>query len=123
LDLLRSIHQSLKPGGRLILTVPNANSSLSARWRYIDWTHETSFTEHSLDFILSNAGFGQIDIRGSEFNRRPPLPFLPISGSRHWWAFCFFRLFRRLEMMAELGPDQGRKVPLSLNLLAIADKS
>jgi len=25
LDLLRSIHQSLKPGGRLILTVPNAN--------------------------------------------------------------------------------------------------
>jgi SAM-dependent methyltransferase len=122
LDLLRSIHQSLEPEGRLILTVPNANSSLAARWRYIDWTHETSFTEHSLDFVLSNAGFQKITIQPAEFLFRPRFFYLPISGSRHWWAFCFFRFFRRLEMMAELGPDQGRKIPLSLKLLAIADK-
>jgi len=25
-------------------------------------------------------------------------------------------------MMAELGPEQGRQVPLSLNLLAVADR-
>ena len=123
LDFLSSIYQTLKPKGRLILSVPNANSSIAARWRYNDWTHETSFTEHSLDFVLSNAGFQKIMIEPAEFMLRPRLFFLPISGSRHWWAFCFFRFFRRLEMMAELGPEQGRKIPLSLNLLAIADKS
>ena len=123
LDFLSSIYQALKPKGRLILSVPNANSSIAARWRYNDWTHETSFTEHSLDFVLSNAGFQRITIQPAEFVLRPRLSFLPISGSRHWWAFCFFRLFRRLEMMAELGPEQGRKIPLSLNLMAIADKS
>ena len=54
---------------------------------------------------------------------RPKWFFLPVGGSRHWWALKFFRLFRRLEVMAELGPDQGKKVPLSLNLLAVADKA
>mgnify|MGYP006272538785 FL=1 len=119
---LQAIFEALQPGGRLILTVPNANSSIAMRWRYNDWTHETSFTEHSLDFVLFHAGFQKITVSPAEFVRRPPWYFLPISGGRHWWAFCFFRLFRRLEMMAELGPEQGRKVPLSLNLLAIADR-
>lgn len=122
IEFLKAIYQSLRPGGRLILTVPNANSAVGLRWRYIDWTHEISFTEHSLDFVLFHAGFHKITILPAGKVRRPRLFFLPVSGTRYWWAFCFFRLFRRLEMMAELGPDQGRKVPLSLNLLAIADK-
>jgi hypothetical protein len=105
-----------------VLTVPNANASLGMRWRYNDWTHTASFTEHSLDFVLFNAGFRKINVSPAEFVRRPKWYFLPIGGARHWWAFCFFRLFRRLEMMAELGPEQGRQVPLSLNLLAVADR-
>jgi len=122
IQFLRGIYEALKPQGRLILTVPNANSSLGMRWRYIDWTHETSFTEPSLDFVLFHAGFRKITISPAEFVRRPKWFFLPVGGVRHWWAFCFFRLFRRLEMMAELGPEQGRQVPLSLNLLAVADR-
>lgn len=122
IGFLQAVCLSLAPGGRLILTVPNANSALGMRWRYIDWTHESSFTEHSLDFVLFHAGFGKISILPAGAVRRPKLFFLPVSGTRYWWAFCFFRLFRRLEMMAELGPDQGRNVPLTLNLLAIADK-
>lgn len=122
IPLLRGIFGVLKPQGRIIVTVPNANSSLGMRWRYNDWTHETSFTEHSLDFILIHAGFQKITVSPAEFVRRPSWYFLPVSGGRHWWAFCFFRLFRRLEMMAELGPEQGRQVPLSLNLLAVAER-
>jgi len=122
IHFLRSIYETLTPKGLLVLTVPNANASLGMRWRYNDWTHTTSFTEHSLDFVLFNAGFRKINISPAEFVRRPKWYFLPISGGRHWWAFCFFRLLRRLEMMAELGPEQGRQVPLSLNLLAVADR-
>jgi 2-polyprenyl-3-methyl-5-hydroxy-6-metoxy-1,4-benzoquinol methylase len=122
IPFLCGIFGVLKPQGRLILTVPNANSALAMRWRHIDWTHETSFTEHSLDFVLFHAGFQKITVSPAEFVRRPKWFFLPVSGGRHWWAFCFFRLFRRLEMMAELGPEQGRQVPLSLNLLAVAER-
>ena len=60
IDLVRAIREALRPGGRLIVTVPNANSPLAARWRYNDYTHSSSFTEHSLFFVLSNAGFGEI---------------------------------------------------------------
>ena len=122
IPFLLGIYEALKPNGRLLLTVPNANASVGLRWRYNDWTHTTSFTEHSLDFVLFHAGFQKITVSPAEFVRRPKWFFLPIRGGRHWWAFCFFRLFRRLEMMAELGPEQGRQVPLSLNLLAVAER-
>lgn len=119
---VKALSGALRPGGQLICTVPNANSALAARWRYIDWTHTASFTEHSLDFLLYNGGFTDIKVTGHEFNRRPKNVWLPVGVVRHWWAFRFFRLFRRLEMMAELGPAQGRTVPLSLNLIATAKK-
>jgi len=123
LEFVSALATALVPGGTLICTVPNANSVLASRWRYICWTHQTSFTEHSLDFLLYNGGFSEIRVQGYEFNRRPGNVWLPVSGARHWWAFCFFRFFRRLQMMAELGPAQGRDVPLSLNLLGVARKA
>lgn len=122
MGFIRGIGSALRPGGRFICTVPNANSALAARWRYNDWTHAASFTEHSLDFLLYHGDMTDIKISGYEFNKRPKNVWLPIGGARHWWAFRFFRLFRRLEMMAELGPTQGRTVPLSLNLIATATK-
>jgi predicted TPR repeat methyltransferase len=120
IDFARAIRSALSDSGLLICTVPNANSALAARWRYNDWTHSSSFTEHSLDLVLWNGGFKQIDIQPVEFNTRPKRVWLPVGGARHWWAFKFFRLIRRLQLMAELGPGQGRVVPLSLNILATA---
>lgn len=114
---------ALAPGGALVCTVPNASSALAAHWRHNDWTHHASFTACSLDFLLHHAGFTDIRVGEVEFFTRPPNWWLPFaSGARHWWAFRFFRTWRRLEVMAELGPQQGRAVPLSLNLLAVARK-
>jgi len=120
IDFARALRGAITEKGLLICTVPNANSALAARWRYNDWTHTSSFTEHSLDLVLWNGGFKQIDIHPVEFNTRPKRIWLPVGGARHWWAFKFFRLLRRLQVMAELGPAQGRSVPLSLNILASA---
>ncbi|MFM6526777.1 MAG: hypothetical protein ACKPIB_00560, partial [Dolichospermum sp.] len=41
----------------------------------------------------------------------------------HWWIFRFVRFFRRLEMIGELGWEQGSIIPLSLNLLARGSKN
>lgn len=123
IPFVSAIGRALKPGGRFVCTVPNANSVVAGRYRHIDWTHTTSFTEHSLDFVLHHGGFGHIQVE--ELEKIPPRPswwWLPVSGSRYWWALRLVRLWRRTEMMAEIGPGPGRLVPLSPNLIAIADK-
>lgn len=122
LDFVRALAGALKPGGKIFCTVPNANSALAGRYRYIDWTHHTSFTEHSLDFLLYNGGFRNIRVLPFEKIVRPGLWFLPTGLSRHYWAFKLVRGFRRLEMMTELGPQQGRQVPLSLNIMGLATR-
>ena len=119
LEFVRLIFQSLKPGGIFICTVPNANSSLAPRWRHNDFTHTSSFTEHSLDFLLFNAGFKDIKIYPIEFMTMPRYPFILRKSVLLWLFFRFFRAFRRLEMIAELGKE-GKAVPLSLNILGVA---
>jgi SAM-dependent methyltransferase len=131
LSLLKAAYNTLKDSGILICTVPNANSALASRWRYIDWTHHASFTEHSLDFVLYNAGFNEIKILPTEFFYRPSGSYFSwlfsfkkaqIKQHVHWVIFSLFRKKQRLQMIAELGWEQGRNVPLSLNLKAIAKK-
>lgn len=53
---------SLKPGCLMHLRVPNANSIVSSRWRYNDFTHYTSFTESSARFVLLSAGFKSVTV-------------------------------------------------------------
>jgi 2-polyprenyl-3-methyl-5-hydroxy-6-metoxy-1,4-benzoquinol methylase len=117
LRVLTAISDLLVPGGRLILSVPNANASFGLRWRYIDWTHETAFTEHSLEFILLNSNFTDLKFLPYEFITRPRLFLVPRPSTVPWILQNFFRFFRRLEAVGEMGVEQGRNVPLSLNLL------
>lgn len=131
LSFVKAINNALKKNGKLICTVPNANSVLASRWRYGDWTHHMSFTELSLEFLLYNAGFDDIQIDGTEiFSRpsfRPLLSKLVLSKGLwknylRWVLFKFVRSLRRAEMIAEMGWEQGKNVPLSLNLIASAIK-
>jgi SAM-dependent methyltransferase len=117
LKMLAAASDLLAQGGRFILSVPNANASFGLRWRYNDWTHETAFTEHSLEFVLLNSGFTGVNFLPYEFIPRPRMPFIPRKSILPWALQKFFRLFRRLEAVGEMGA-QGWKVPLSLNLLA-----
>jgi len=122
LPFIRAVQKSLKSGGRLIATVPNASSTLVGRWRYNDWTHTSSFTEHSLDFLLHNGGLTEIEIHQAGSFQRPRLPWLLRPAVLRWLLLVFVRSFRRLEMITELGWKEGRAVPLSLNLLSVAKK-
>jgi 2-polyprenyl-3-methyl-5-hydroxy-6-metoxy-1,4-benzoquinol methylase len=122
LGFLGAVARALKPGGRLIVTVPNANSILASRWRYIDWTHHISFTECSLDFLLRNAGFKTTEIGEVEFIRRPRFWWLPTISRIRYINHRIARNVWRWHLTSELGWEQAKSIPLSLNLLATAVK-
>ncbi len=121
---LQAIARSLRPGGRLICTVPNAGSSIGGFWLHNDYTHQWSFTADSLSYLLGQSGFGHIHCTGVEFFLRPRFLFwLPIPRSISWWFRCWGRARRRAEFIAELGWGRGRAVVLTPNLLAVAGKA
>jgi hypothetical protein len=60
LDLCRA---ALKPGGRLILQTPNADSPFGLQMRYGDLTHEWVFNANQLGRLLKRTGFRSIEPR------------------------------------------------------------
>lgn len=65
LDLLDAVFASLNPGGRVIVVCPNMGNPFTAgRGRYADLTHETGYTEESLQFMLQLAGGEQVSLHG-----------------------------------------------------------
>ena len=122
--LLRAIASSLRPGGRLICSVPNAASAVASFWLHNDYTHQWSFTGDSLAFLLEQCGFQTVHCTGVEFFLRPRLLFwLPTRRTIAWWLRCALRLRQRAVYVAELGWPRGRQVVLTPNLLAVAEKA
>jgi len=120
LAFLGGIRAALRPGGRLICQVPNANAGIASRYRYHDWTHHCSFTEASLDFVLHNAGFGDIDVGEADPPRRPRYPFIVRRSVARWLLRASFRALRRLEYRLELGDAEASAIPLTPNIIALA---
>lgn len=114
----KAIYEALKKEGVFLATVPNASSFLASRNRYIDYTHYVTFSEISLDFVLYNGGFKDIDIQEMDHIR---FSFSPVRFL-HWLLLKYVRLSRRITFIAELGFKQALKVPLSFNLMAKARK-
>jgi SAM-dependent methyltransferase len=121
IDFVRAVHGTLKPGGKLFLTVPNANAILSNRWLHIDFTHYSSFTEHSLFFVLKNSGFTSIQIDAEkglgkfpkDIWRRSTWPLV-----RKWIVrWCWLQVFK-----AELPWEKINNISFELNLKATAKK-
>jgi 2-polyprenyl-3-methyl-5-hydroxy-6-metoxy-1,4-benzoquinol methylase len=63
LDFLDLCHARLKPGGRLILQTPNADSPWVSGVRYGDFTHEICFSPPLLARLLRLCGFVDIEAR------------------------------------------------------------
>lgn len=63
LDFIDALYRALKPGGRLILQTPNADSPWCMAVRYGDFTHETAFTPRSLQRLLTLGGFREFEAR------------------------------------------------------------
>lgn len=99
------------------MRVPNANSSFAARHRYNDPTHRRSYGESSLAYDLESAGFRVLRIYPDDLWRPGS-----VQGFIRILLKLVVRAWRRLEALAELG-NPGARLPLSLNLIAICQKS
>jgi 2-polyprenyl-3-methyl-5-hydroxy-6-metoxy-1,4-benzoquinol methylase len=63
LRFLDGCHHALKPGGRVILQTPNADSPWGTVHRYNDFTHEVGFNPNSLSRLMTLCGFEHIECR------------------------------------------------------------
>jgi cyclopropane fatty-acyl-phospholipid synthase-like methyltransferase len=57
---------ALKPGGRLVLQTPNADSPWGTMHRYNNFAHEVCFNPNALSRLMSLTGFRDIELREAE---------------------------------------------------------
>ncbi|MFE4107943.1 class I SAM-dependent methyltransferase [Almyronema epifaneia] len=67
IQTLKAIFQHLKPGGKLIVRVPNLSNPFNLKTQFGDFTHETGFTQSSLQQVFQVAGF-QVETVHGEFS-------------------------------------------------------
>jgi 2-polyprenyl-3-methyl-5-hydroxy-6-metoxy-1,4-benzoquinol methylase len=112
--LLGAIHHALRPGGRLVIEVPNMANPISASAsHYADFTHEVGYTASSLTQVLRMATFTDIEVH----------PFrIPRTSVARWvqWLLRWV-LEKALLLLAVL--YFGRPEINSANILAIGRKA
>jgi SAM-dependent methyltransferase len=110
---LDQIRRVLKPGGRAILHIPNAEGIFGARIRFGDLTHEMAFTTSSIRQALHTCGFPRVQC----FEDAPiGSSFLSNTARRAIW-FLGGGAFRLL-YAAESG---STNVILSQNMTVVAE--
>lgn len=116
LELADLAFRALRPGGRLVLHVPNAEALFGARIRYADWTHEQAFTRESVTQMLRVASFDSV-----QCFEDTPVVHGPVSLVR-FGLWKFYRALLRLYVAVETG-ETGRAWIFTQNLLAVAKKA
>jgi SAM-dependent methyltransferase len=114
-EFLDAAMRALRPKGRLIFKVPNAYTIFGSRDRYIDFTHEISFTPQSAVQVLTAVGFDPVRI----LPVHSPVVGIRSAVRRILWVTVFLPVLRAWSFMSD-----GERQPAvySVNLLAIADK-
>ncbi len=112
---LDQAHRALRPGGTLLLHVPNGEAIFSGKIFFGDFTHQVAFTHKSIRQIALACGFSSIRC----YEDRPISHGLTSSIRAALWALI--RTKYRFINAVETG-DSGRDLILSQNLLAVCVK-
>lgn len=97
LHFLKALSNALKPGGRLIVQTPNAESPWGLKVRYGDLTHEICFDPNLLKSILTISGFELFEAKECGPYVHGIISFFRVAI----WRFISFIL--RLWNLAEVG--------------------
>jgi SAM-dependent methyltransferase len=106
---------ALKLGGRLFVRTANANSLLAARIRWIDLTHELSFTDHSLRAAFLTCDLHPVSIHGQSY-----VPFT-LGGFARGLVAAVVRGLWKIYLIAELGRE-GLGLPTQVPLIGVAER-
>jgi hypothetical protein len=108
---LEALRVALTTGGTLLVKVPNAANAFGLVARYLDFTHEIAFTEHSLRQVLVAAGFGTVTVGGLETLWRPTL-----RRTVYWGVNALYQRLHHALYVAAVGAD----APQILSKLLVA---
>lgn len=98
--LVRALRGALRPGGRLVVELPNAANLLTGGYlRWADLTHEAGYTEQSLRQLLEAGGFAEVEC----FEER-----IPPAGAKGLAAGAF----RALARFAQRVVYKGYELPV-----------
>jgi SAM-dependent methyltransferase len=115
MEIADAVHRALRPGGRFILHLPNAEAIFAARMRYWDMLAEDAFTRASIAQLLRACDFARV-----ECHEDRPVPH----GLRSAVRAALWPVLRgamRLALAIETG-ESGREAIFSQCLLAVAHK-
>lgn len=115
LALLDEIRRVLRPGGVLLLHVPNGSAIFAGKIFFGDFTHQTAFTPKSIRQVALACGFSSVACYEDK-----PIPHGLVSAIRAalWWLVrTKFRLLNAIET-----GDFGSEIILSQNLLAVCSR-
>ncbi len=119
-ELIKTLDQILRilrPNGRFVLHLPNAEGIFGNRIRYDDLTHEMAFTKTSLRQVMGACGFSSLRCFEDE-----PVAHGIISCARYiLWQMC--RSFFVLLHCVETGQFSWNAILLTQNLTAVAIKA
>jgi len=88
---------ALRPGGRLVVQTPNADTPWVSTIRYGDFTHELALNPNSMRTVMELCGF-----EGFEAREQGPVPTSVLSGVR-WGLWKLTRLSSLLYNLVETG--------------------
>lgn len=108
---LEALRGALRPGGQLLIKVPNAANAFGLVARYLDFTHEVAFTEHSLRQVLLAAGFDGVELLGLRTEWRPT-----VKRTAYWLVNAAYQRLHRMIYVAAVGSD----APTILSKLLVA---
>lgn len=97
LEVLQLCRAAIRPGGTVIVQVPNAESPFFGRIRYGDFTHELAFTSSSITQLFNVLGFEDVRVYPTE----PAVTGVRSLGRAALWAAV--KTFYRILLFAELG--------------------
>jgi SAM-dependent methyltransferase len=125
LEFLRRTAAALRPGGALIVDVPNMDWLFAAHERYMDFTHEGGFTSESLQQTLGSV-FKSVTVTPVD----NALPYARLADSQHGNGLrTRVRTFRRaaarglLTSLLKWADPEGASLPIwKRSLVAVAEK-
>lgn len=100
---LEASYAALSPGGTLVVRTGNAASIYGMYLRYIDFTHETFYTEKSLSQLFVVCGYRDVRV----FDNKAPFGLRPKRMAR-WLLLKAWRSGVRLAFALEVGTDAPR---------------